>query len=197
MSRLAVDLEVELRRSDLFRGFLRTIAWYGAGARLLPIVVVLVALVAIDAAASLARGAPLEEHHLGFGIAFVVVTVVFTLVLIGVSRRVFDALPSPKARWVLDDAEGVRVVAGGREERAPFSAFEGAARGRHAYYLYTSRTAFRIIPKRGLSEEERATLEQILVRRLPHAPKPPGSRWVTFAAAAGLVMLFFWARGLG
>src|SRR5690606_2093745 len=67
MSELSLSFEVELTRRDLHRGFLRTIALYGAGARLLPIVVVLALLVAVDAAVTLAAGRPLEEHHLGFG----------------------------------------------------------------------------------------------------------------------------------
>src|SRR5690606_25889385 len=111
-------------------------------------------------------------------------------VLRGVSRRVHGSLPSPRSSWKIDDEGGVPVASAGREERLPFEAFEGASRDANAYYLYSSRTAFRIIPRRALTEEGRVTLEKILVRRLPHPPKPPGGRWVTYAAAAGLVALF-------
>lgn len=195
MSELSVRFEVTLRRGDLVRGFLRAIALYGAGARLLPIVAVLITLVAGDAVVALASGRSLEEHHLGFGLAFVVVATVFGVALRAVSGRVLRALPTPVASYVIDDREGVIVSAAGREERVPFSAFEGAASDRNAYYLYTSRTAFRIIPKRDLSAREREALETILTRRIPHAPSVPGGRWVTMAAAAGLAALFFWARG--
>ncbi|NLY92514.1 MAG: YcxB family protein [Myxococcales bacterium] len=195
MSELRVELEVDLRRGDLFRGFLRTIALYGAGARLLPIVVVLVALVAGDAAYLLSTGRPLEVHHLGFGIAFLVITSVFTVALHVLSGRMLASLPTTRASYVVDDEEGVSVEAAGRRERLPFSAFEGAAKTGAAYYLYTSRTAFRILPRRELSEAQRDVLEKILVRRLPKAPKAPGGRWVTFAAAVGLGFLFLMGRG--
>jgi hypothetical protein len=194
MSALEVTFEVELRRADLVRGYARTIARYGSGARLLPIVALLVLLVAADAIYTLAQGRPLEEHHIGFGIAFAVVATIFSLVLVGVSGRVLRALPTTKASYVVDDERGFRVTAGGREERIPFAAFIGAARDRHAVYLYSSRTAFRIIPRRGIPAGDLEALERILVRRLPHPPSAPGGRWVTLAAAAGLVLLFLWAR---
>jgi hypothetical protein len=195
MSELKVAIEVDLRRADLVRGYARAIARYGAGARLLPIVGVLVLLVVADAVFTIGSGRPLEEHHLGFGIAFVAISAVFSLLLVGVSGRALRALPTTKARYTIDDDEGVRVEAGGREERIPFAALRGSARDRHAYYLYSSQTAFRIIPRRHLSDEARSSLERILVRRLPHPPRAPGGRWVTIAAAAGLVVLFLWARG--
>jgi hypothetical protein len=195
MSELRVELEVELRRADLVRGYLRAIARYGAGARLLPIVTVLILLVAMDAAYTLSQGRPLEEHHVGFGIAFVAVFTIFSILIVAVSGHALRSLPTSRASYVVDDEAGVHVKAGGREERIPFSALAGSARDRGAYYLYSSRTAFRIIPKRDLSSDARATLETILVRRLPKPPAVPGGRWVTFAAAAGLVVLFLWARG--
>jgi hypothetical protein len=194
MSELRVELDVELRRADLVRGYLRAIVRYGAGARLLPIVIVLIVLVAADAAYTLVQGRPLEEHHLGFGIALVAVLAIFSVLLIAVSGHALKSLPTPRARYVIDDEAGVHVKAGGREERIPFAALAGSARDGRAYYLYSSRTAFRIIPKRALSRGVRATLDTILVRRLPNPPPVPGGRWVTFAAAAGLVALFFWAR---
>lgn len=191
MSELRTDFKVELGRGDLFRGYLRTILLYGNGARLLPVVAAVLLFIVFDAGRAIFRGEGLGLLHIGFLVGAIALIGAVTVSLFTIAGKLHRSLPSAVAEYQLDDARGIVVRSAGRTERLPFSAFIGSVETRHAFYLYASRTAFRIIPRRALGDGSERVLRQILARRLPNSPEPPSSRWVTVVAFAGLAFLVY------
>lgn len=193
MDELRAEFKIELSRGDLFRGYLRTILFYGMGARLLPVVIAVLLFIVFDAIRAIVRGDGAGLLHLGFLGGMIALFAAVGASLYIVAGRLHQALPSPVAEYRLDDGKGIVVRSAGREERLPFSAFIGSAETRSAFYLYASRSAFRIIPRRALGDGSERALRQILTRRLPNAPEPPSSRWVTVLAFGGLALLVYLA----
>lgn len=191
MGELRAEFKVELTRLDLFRGYLRTILFYGMGARLLPVVLAVLLFIIFDALRAMIRGGGPGMLHLGFLGGMVALFCAVAAALYIVTGRLHLSLPSAVAEYIVDDSKGLTIRSAGREDRLPFSAFIGSAETRSAFYLYASRTAFRIIPRRALGDRSERALRQMLMRRLPNPPEPPSSKWVTVLAFAGLALLAY------
>lgn len=193
MDELRAEFNVELKKADLFWGYLRTILFYGMGARLLPVVIAVLLFIVFDAIRATVRGEGAGLLHIGFLGGMLALFAAVTAALYVVVGRLHHSLPSARAEYRVDDAKGIAVRSAGREERLPFSAFIGSVETKRAFYLYASRTAFRVIPRRSLGDGSEGALRQILTRRLPNTPEPPSSKWVTVLAFAGLALLVYLA----
>ncbi|MFO0696424.1 MAG: YcxB family protein [Polyangiales bacterium] len=152
-----IVFEIELVPLDLLRGYAFVAFGQSRRSRLFPLTLGGMAMTVLAGLVRIARGKAVPLPALVFLGVLACVLVFGPLALYALAARAHRALPSPHARYTLD-AEGLVVESGRHRERLPWDRLVRVETTPHAVYLYSSATAFRIVPRRGLPEGAVETL---------------------------------------
>lgn len=146
-----IVFEIELVPMDLLRGYAFVAIGQSRRSRLFPVFLGGMAMTVLAGLVRIARGKAVPLPAMLFLGVLAFLLVLGPLALYGLAARTHRSLPSPRARYTLD-AEGLVVESGRHRERLPWDRLVRIETTPHAVYLYSSATAFRIVPRRGLPD---------------------------------------------